>query len=84
MAETPIIVQPNPDAAHAPVEKVSRFKNFTVNHPRTAKVVGIVALTAGVLTVVNVVKNRTEELDTPELDSLDNTIVDHSSETTRN
>lgn len=57
MAEIPTIVQPS-EAVEPQVEKTSRFKSFTVNHPRTAKVVGIVALTAGVLGVVTAVKNK--------------------------
>lgn len=77
MAETPI----TPSVAVEPqVEKPSRIKSFTVNHPRTAKLMGIVALTAGVLTVVNVVKNKNRVDDSPELRD-PNAPIDTSSET---
>lgn len=45
-------------AEEASVEKSSRLKNFRINHPRTAKVVGIVAITGATLGAVAVWKNR--------------------------
>jgi hypothetical protein len=46
------------EVAETPAEKTSRLKSFTVNHPRTARVVGIAALTAATLGAVTVWKNR--------------------------
>lgn len=63
MAEPPI---ETPVAAEPQVEKASRLKSFRVNHPRTARVVGIVAGTVAVLGVVNYVKNRKQAADSSE------------------
>lgn len=40
------------------VEKKSRLQSFTVNHPRTAKVVGILAITGATLGAMTVWNNR--------------------------
>lgn len=57
MAES-IETTENPELIIVEVEKPSRFRKFTVNHPRTAKVVSIAALTGAVLGAVAYVKNR--------------------------
>jgi len=44
MAE--LAVETTTEAVEPQVEEKSRFKTFNVNHPRTAKVVGIAAVTA--------------------------------------
>lgn len=48
------------------VEKPSRLRSFKVNHPRTAKVVGIVAITAATLGALTVWKNRKQIAETVE------------------
>lgn len=56
------MVEPRIEAVHSvpelTVAKPSRFQSFTLNHPRTAKVVGLVAITTATLGVISVVKNR--------------------------
>lgn len=78
VAETPV------EPTEAPVEeqKTSRFQNFNLNHPRTAKVVGVIALTAATLGAVQVWKNRAEKkaaLEAEEADTSDDSF-DTSSE----
>jgi hypothetical protein len=58
MAESKIETTETPETIVVTVEKPNRFRSFTVNHPRTAKVVSITALTAAVLGAVAYVKNR--------------------------
>lgn len=41
-----------------PAEETSRLASFRLNHPRTAKVVGIAALTAATLGAVQIWKTR--------------------------
>lgn len=45
------------------VEKTSRLQSFTVNHPRTAKVVGFAAITAATLGAISLWKSRQQEDD---------------------
>lgn len=78
MTESPIT---SPEAVQPPVEKTSRLQSFRVNHPRTAKVVGIVALTAGVLTAVNVVKSRNKVVVSTEPRADGEPLIETSSET---
>ena len=69
-----------PEATEPQVEKTSRLKSFTVNHPRTAKVVGVIALTAATFAAISVVKNRRQAADTTEAPASD-VPFDASSET---
>jgi hypothetical protein len=71
--ETPVATEPQ-------VEKTSRLKSFRVNHPRTARVVGIAAGAVAVLGVVNYVKNRKQAADSSEAGGND-VSFDVSSET---
>jgi hypothetical protein len=48
------------------VEKPSRLQSFKVNHPRTAKVVGIAAITAATFGAIAVWKNRRQIAQTVE------------------
>lgn len=41
-------------------EEQSRFKRFTLNHPRTAKVLGIAAITGATLGALQVIRARRE------------------------
>lgn len=50
------------------VEKTSRLKSFTVNHPRTAKIVGIAAITAVTLGAVSAWKAHKQDVETTEAD----------------
>lgn len=68
------------EAAEAKVEKSSRLKNFKVNHPRTAKVVGIAVVTVCTLGVVSAVKGRKQNDDSSEAGTSD-VEFDASSET---
>lgn len=77
MAESPIETS---KATEPQVEKTSRLKNFTVNHPRTAKVVGIVAVTVGTLGVISAVKARKQAANSTEAGTAD-APFDASSET---
>lgn len=76
MAE-PIVI--DAEATEAPAPKTSRYKNFKLNHPRTARVVGIAAVTTVVLGGL-AWKNKRDadklEGTTPDVDT------DDSSETT--
>ena len=69
-----------PEAAEPQVEKTSRLKSFTLNHPRTAKVVGIVAVTAVTFGVIAKVQVRKQAVDTTEAGAED-VPFDASSET---
>jgi len=63
-------------------EKSSKFKTFTVNHPRTAKVVGIAAVTALTLGAVQMWKARNEDTSPSEEPDTDEAVsFDESSET---
>lgn len=62
------------DVPVVPEQKTNRIQRFRINHPRTAKVVGIAAVTAAVLGTVTVLKNRKQaaldsETETDELDT---------------
>lgn len=71
-----------PQAEEPEVEKTSRMKSFTVNHPRTAKVVGIAAVTAVTLGAVSAWKARKQESDSSEDTNTDeDPSFDASSET---
>lgn len=73
--ETPETVEPQ-------VEETSRFKTFTINHPRTAKVVGIAAVTALTLGAVQMWKARKQETtESEEFDIDEEVSSDESSET---
>ena len=63
-----------------PVEKTSRFQNFTLNHPRTAKAVGIVAITAATFGAIQVWKSRKQDDDSLDLSAPDDDSFDTSSE----
>jgi hypothetical protein len=63
------------------VEKTSRLKSFTVNHPRTAKVVGILAITGATLGAMSMWKARNENLESTEDESSEEVPFDASSET---
>jgi hypothetical protein len=63
------------------VEETSRLKSFTVNHPRTAKVVGIVAVTAATLGAMSLWKARQEAKATETQDDENVVPFDASSET---
>lgn len=52
-------------------EQPSRLKAFTLNHPRTAKVVGFAAIAAATLGVMQVWKNRKQNADESETDDSD-------------
>lgn len=52
-------------------EQPSRLKAFTLNHPRTAKVVGFAAIAAATLGVMQVWKNRKQNADEYETDDSD-------------
>lgn len=70
MAETKIEIVAEP--VETPVEeKPSRFKNFTLNHPRTAKVVAVVGITAATLGAIQVWKSRKQDPDLTEDDDSD-------------
>jgi hypothetical protein len=62
------------------VEKTSRFTSFTVNHPRTAKVVGIAAVTAATFGAMAMWKARQQESETTE-ESAEEVPFDASSKT---
>ena len=68
-------------AAEPVVEQTSRLKSFTVNHPRTAKVVGIAAITAVTLGAVQAWK--TYKLESEETETLEGEVIsiDDSSKT---
>lgn len=66
------------EVVDTPVEKTSRMQSFTINHPRTAKAVGIVAITAATLGAVAMWKNRKQMLDTIEGDTSDDSETDSS------
>jgi hypothetical protein len=55
-----------PEPTELEVEKTSRLKSFTVNHPRTAKVVGFAAITAVTLGAISAWKARNEQSETTE------------------
>lgn len=78
MAE-PIVIDSS-EVHETEVVKTSRLKNFRVNHPRTAKVVGIVAVTAATFGAL-AWKNGKKDADTPEDSNLDVPFDDYSSET---
>lgn len=58
-----------PDVIEVPVNKTSRLKSFTVNHPRTAKVVGFTALACVVVGVVSAVQNRRQVVESTDDDA---------------
>jgi hypothetical protein len=60
-----------PEITTIPVEKTSRLKSFRINHPRTAKVTGIVAVTAVTLGAVTMWKNRKRVVDLTETSELE-------------
>jgi hypothetical protein len=62
-------------------EKPSRLKAFTVNHPRTAKVVGIVAITAATMGAVAAWKARHPEANETDENTEEDAPFDASSET---
>lgn len=78
MAE-PVILEPTEAPEPVVVVKTSRLKNFKVNHPRTARVVGIAAITAATFGVL-AWRNNKKELDATE-DSTSDVPFDASSET---
>lgn len=59
MAESKI---ETPEIVIVEVEKPSRFQSFSVNHPRTAKVVGIAVVTGATLGAITMWKAREQEL----------------------
>lgn len=60
------------ETAEPPVEEQpNRFKAFTLNHPKTAKVVGIAAITVATLGAVQVWKNRKQDAEPTEDDASD-------------
>jgi len=63
------------------VEETSRLKAFTLNHPRTAKVVGFAAVTAATLGAISVWKSRQQEDDETEVHDADVVPFDASSKT---
>jgi hypothetical protein len=63
------------------VEKTSRFTSFTVNHPRTAKVVGIAAITAATFGAMAMWKARKENAESAEAESAEEVPFDASSKT---
>ena len=67
------------ETVETPVEKTSRFQSFTLNHPRTAKVVGIAAITAATLGAIQLWKNRQQDDNSMETDETDDSF-DTSSE----
>lgn len=56
MAETTPTVQSVP----TPVEKKSRFRTFTTNHPRITKIAGVTAVAIVVVAIVAVVKSDSD------------------------
>ena len=80
MAE--LAVETVPETEDTQVEKKSRFQSFTINHPRTAKVVGVVAITAVTMGAVAAWQNRKQLLSQTEESEIDEeTSSDESSET---
>jgi len=80
MAE--LAVETTTEAVEPQVEEKSRFKTFNVNHPRTAKVVGIAAVTALTLGAVQAWKARKQDDTSSEEPDTDVTVsFDESSET---
>lgn len=75
MAETVIGTVTEPEEpVETETEQPSRLKAFTLNHPRTAKVVGfaaIAAIAAATLGVMQVWKNRKQNADESETDDSD-------------
>jgi hypothetical protein len=69
------------EATEPEVEKTSRVKSFTVNHPRTAKVVGILAITGATLGAMSWWKAHNEDSETTEDNSAEDAPFDASSET---
>lgn len=53
-----------PNGTVLEIKKTSRLQSFTVNHPRTAKVVGIVAITAATMGAMTVWNNRKQIAET--------------------
>lgn len=51
-------IEASPEATLVPVVPASRLQRFTLNHPRTAQVVGLAAITAVVLGAVQAYKAR--------------------------
>lgn len=69
MAETVIGTVTEPEEpVETETEQPSRLKAFTLNHPRTAKVVGFAAIAAATLGVMQVWKNRKQNADESETD----------------
>lgn len=72
MAETVIGTVTEPEEpVETETEQPSRLKAFTLNHPRTAKVVGFAAIAAATLGVMQVWKNRKQNADESETDDSD-------------
>lgn len=65
------------------VEEQSRLKSFTLNHPRTARVVGVVALTAATFGALQAWKSRKEIVHeaAETLESVDDSLNKDTSET---
>lgn len=69
MAETVIGTVTEPEEpVETETEQPSRLKAFTLNHPRTAKVVGFAAIAAATLGAMQVWKNRKQNADESETD----------------
>jgi len=73
-----LVPTPEPEVE---VEKTSRLKAFTVNHPRTAKVVGIVAITGATLGAIQLWKSRQEDDETETQDDENVVPFENSSKT---
>lgn len=64
------------------VEETSRFRSFTVNHPRTAQFVGIAAITAATLGGMAAWKARQQKSLDEELEGEENVVPFDSESTT--
>ena len=64
-----------PEVVNLEVKKDSRWKTFTTNHPRTAKVAAITAAAVAVVGVVFVVKSLADSDETPTTDEFGNEIT---------
>lgn len=67
-----------PEPTELEVQKTSRFESFNINHPRTAKVVGIAVITGATLGAMTMWKARKQESETTE-DSVEDVPFDASS-----
>lgn len=72
------VITSNPETSV--VEETSRLKRFTLNHPRTAKVVSVVAITAATFGVLQAWKSRKQIVHeaSEALESVDDSFQDSS------